>query len=438
MTKLKVAVVGGGPAGCTAAYTLGKQGHDIVLFESQNQVGGRTSQIQREGFNLGSGALFLMGDLYPRTNAIIRELGHSSKLVKWDAKTVIIDADGQRYTANFSQVATFLKIPVLDLFDKLKAITGIGAQILSPGPDSGFDGEELAKFDKGIDLKTWSDMVLGEKGTNYITYPYMGFLYAVPLEWMSTPLFQYIVQNFYKMDLYVPEKGVGQFSDWLIEGSKRLDLHLSSPVDTITKKEKGFMVTSLGKSYDVDAVIVSSEPGVAADLLTGIISEDATSKLRNCRYSEYAHVHVAYKKNPWPEHPASVGLPANDLSKPWGATVLLSRRHPNSVPPGGEAVCVYFYTPPLEKMSPEDIEKEALKAVKEVYGEGPEPDFIHTFYYKRGLSIAGPGHYATINTLHKELPEGVFLAGDYFAHAGVEAAVISGEKAANRLIAKHA
>ncbi len=129
MAKLKVAVIGGGPAGCTAAYTLGKQGHEVLLFESAEGVGGRTRQIHREGFNLSSGALFLMGDLYPRTNAIIKELRHSDELVKWDAKTVIVDADGQRYSANFAQVATFLKIPVLDLFDKLKAITGIGAQM---------------------------------------------------------------------------------------------------------------------------------------------------------------------------------------------------------------------------------------------------------------------------------------------------------------------
>ncbi|MBN3785343.1 FAD-dependent oxidoreductase [Burkholderia sp. Ac-20353] len=58
---MKVAVIGAGPAGCTAAYTLRKHGHEVSLFESQDHVGGRTSQVHRDGFNLGSGALFLMG-----------------------------------------------------------------------------------------------------------------------------------------------------------------------------------------------------------------------------------------------------------------------------------------------------------------------------------------------------------------------------------------
>jgi protoporphyrinogen/coproporphyrinogen III oxidase len=47
---MKTAVVGAGPAGCAAAYFLRRQGHEVVLFETQDHVGGRTSQLQREGF----------------------------------------------------------------------------------------------------------------------------------------------------------------------------------------------------------------------------------------------------------------------------------------------------------------------------------------------------------------------------------------------------
>lgn len=66
-------------------------------------------------------------------------------------------------------------------------------------------------------------------------------------------------------------------------------------------------------------------------------------------------------------------------------------------------------------------------------GPAPEPDFVELFHYKRGLSIAGPGHYATLNSVHADMPQGIALAGDYFAHAGVEAAILSGEQAVGRL-----
>jgi oxygen-dependent protoporphyrinogen oxidase len=142
-------------------------------------------------------------------------------------------------------------------------------------------------------------------------------------------------------------------------------------------------------------------------------------------------VQVCYETNPWPGFPASVALPAS-TPRDWGACVLQSHRHPGSVPEGGEVVGVYFYTPPLAGMTDDDIVASALAAITEVYGPAPEPTHIELFHYQRGLSIADPGHYARLDSVHARMPEGIYLAGDYFAHAGVEAAVLTGERAATR------
>jgi protoporphyrinogen/coproporphyrinogen III oxidase len=429
---MKTAVIGGGPAGCAAAYTLKKRGHDVCLFEAQDHVGGRTSQFKRDGFSLGTGALFLMGDIYPRTNAILKELRHYNDLVPWKGATHVIDCDKQRYIVDFDKIMSFLKLPVFGFGDKLHMATQIGKLFMSPGPTSCFDGAELAKYDTNENLEQWSRRILGDKGHNYITVPYMGFLYAVPPSWLSTPLLHAIVLQFYKMALSVPPRGIGQVSDWMVEGAPGLKLHLSTPAEKVERSGKGFKVIAKGEICEADGVVLAPEPGVTADILQGLISEGSVKKLRECRYSEYAHVQICYKKTPWPHFPVDIALPANDLRN-WGACVLGSRRNPGSCPPGGEAVGVYFYTPCLAMMTDEDIENEALTAVTEVFGAGPKPDFVQMFHYKRGLSIAGPGHYGMLNSLHAEMPKGITLAGDYFAHAGVEAAIFSGELAANRL-----
>jgi oxygen-dependent protoporphyrinogen oxidase len=433
---ITTAVIGGGPAGCAAAYTLGKNGYRTHLFEAQDHVGGRTSQLMENGYNLGTGALFLMGGIYPRTNAILKELGHYRELVPWDAKTAVIDTDGTRYTATFDQVMSFLRMPAFTVRDRLRIAAGVAGQLLSPGPKSCFDGAELAKYDRGETLESWSHRVLGAKGTRYITVPYMGFLYAVPMSSLSTSLFQAIVQQFYKLALSVPPRGMGQISDWLVAGTPGLDLHLSAPVQAIAANGSGYTVQAGGESFDVDAVVLAPEPGVSASLLDGIAPQAVVDKLRACRYSDYAHVQVCYDTNPWPDSDISVTLPADPDSR-WGAAVLQSHRHPGAVPDGAEAVGVYFYTPPLAAMTDDDIAKAALAAVAAAYGPASEPSFVRVFHYPRGLSIAGPGHYATMNSLHTEMPDGLYLAGDYFAHAGVEAAVFSGELAANRLLQAH-
>ena len=48
---MKIAVLGGGLAGMTAAYELNKKGHDIVLFEKQNDLGGLASGFKEGKWN---------------------------------------------------------------------------------------------------------------------------------------------------------------------------------------------------------------------------------------------------------------------------------------------------------------------------------------------------------------------------------------------------
>jgi protoporphyrinogen oxidase len=53
-------VLGGGPAGLTAGYLLGKAGRDVVVLEADDQVGGLAKTVEREGyrFDLGGHRFF--------------------------------------------------------------------------------------------------------------------------------------------------------------------------------------------------------------------------------------------------------------------------------------------------------------------------------------------------------------------------------------------
>ena len=52
--KKKVAVIGAGPAGMTAAYQLSKEGHQVTVFESENAVGGMAKTIDLWGQKIDS------------------------------------------------------------------------------------------------------------------------------------------------------------------------------------------------------------------------------------------------------------------------------------------------------------------------------------------------------------------------------------------------
>jgi protoporphyrinogen oxidase len=53
-------VLGGGPAGLTAGYMLGKEGRDVVVLEAEDQVGGIAKTVERDGyrFDLGGHRFF--------------------------------------------------------------------------------------------------------------------------------------------------------------------------------------------------------------------------------------------------------------------------------------------------------------------------------------------------------------------------------------------
>ena len=53
-------VLGGGPAGLTAGYLLGKANRSALVFEAEDQVGGIAKTVERDGyrFDLGGHRFF--------------------------------------------------------------------------------------------------------------------------------------------------------------------------------------------------------------------------------------------------------------------------------------------------------------------------------------------------------------------------------------------
>lgn len=428
---MKVCIIGGGPAGCAAAYTANRQGHEVRLFEAADSVGGRTKQLRRDGFNLSTGAMFLMGGIYPRTNALLKEINRYDQLVPWKGTTELADDDGTRYPVRFDSIASFIRLPMLKLGDKMRLLSEGLKLFLSRGPKNPFNGTELAQFDRGENLEDWSRERLGNRAYEYIMRPIMGFLYAVPLRELSTPFPKAIIQQAHKLGLSVPPEGIAQVSEWLIESIPEDRIHLSCPVERLERQNEKWTVFANGEAYEADALVIATEAFTAAKLLEGFITADANERLLSTPYTEYAHVAIAYEQDPWPDYPVDIVLPVGvDGVRDVGAMVLHGRRSPGSVPEGGQCVGVYFNTPPLANMSDDDIKRVAIEQVHDAFGEAPQPAFVHLFRYAKGLTIAKPGHYGRLDAVHNFLPAKVHLAGDYFSQAGVEAAVYSGERAA--------
>jgi squalene-associated FAD-dependent desaturase len=70
----KVAVVGGGWAGCTAAVELVRHGHQVMLFEAARTLGGRARRVEFDDRTLDNGQHILLG-AYTETLRLLRLVG---------------------------------------------------------------------------------------------------------------------------------------------------------------------------------------------------------------------------------------------------------------------------------------------------------------------------------------------------------------------------
>jgi oxygen-dependent protoporphyrinogen oxidase len=76
----RILVVGGGIAGLTAAYDLGRRGADVLLLEERERLGGLISTFARDGFLMDGGPdAFLRAK--PHARVLCEELGLASELI---------------------------------------------------------------------------------------------------------------------------------------------------------------------------------------------------------------------------------------------------------------------------------------------------------------------------------------------------------------------
>jgi len=69
---VKVAVIGGGWAGCAAAVALARRGHRVELLEAAPVLGGRARTVLRDGLALDNGQHLLLG-AYTDTRKLVAD-----------------------------------------------------------------------------------------------------------------------------------------------------------------------------------------------------------------------------------------------------------------------------------------------------------------------------------------------------------------------------
>jgi len=102
----RIAVIGGGFAGCAAAFALTRDGHSVTLLEAKPVLGGRAHSYKevKTGTTLDNGQHILMG-CYQRALELIEALGNTERLEKYDRLDLaFVSAQGGRSSLRSSKL----------------------------------------------------------------------------------------------------------------------------------------------------------------------------------------------------------------------------------------------------------------------------------------------------------------------------------------------
>lgn len=156
---MRIAVIGGGFAGLTAAYYLRKKGHDVVIFEKEAFLGGLASGFQAEGWNWHLERAY--HHLFTNDEAILgfaKETGFEGMMQLNAVTSSLYEVGGQLRQYKLDSPLDLLRFPLISFPDRIRSGLVLAFLKLSPFLPL-YEKETTAGFlKKYMGIQGWEQM----------------------------------------------------------------------------------------------------------------------------------------------------------------------------------------------------------------------------------------------------------------------------------------
>lgn len=402
----KVIVIGGGPAGLAAAYTLRQRGLEATVLEAADHAGGRMAVEAVDGFSISTGAQFFDGtystaqhladELDVPLHALRRGGGAISQHVKgggfrrvtfpnlllmrvhslraaWQLLRVLLKLRRRREELRAADYAGLLDLDVPGESFAAYALRHGGPEMLAQVCDPMAVSVVLARPDR------------------------IGTVFGVRSLWNAHDNPSQTFQN--------PEQGVGAFAAALGEACADFTV-LSWPVQEVVVRDGVVhgVVAGDGVLHEADAVICATTATTALRIIPGL-SEDVRDALEQITYSSSCHVVFGVEGHPLGQgtylmlFPSAAGF---RLASVADATVAA----PRSAPEGSGLIHAYYpeqYADELLRLDDAEITRRCIEEVRRVVPQMPREPLFSRVYRRNEAVCLSPG--GTLTAMHR-LPSG--------------------------------
>lgn len=326
---MRIAILGAGFTGLTAAYKLSQKGHQVIIFEKESQTGGLAVGFAKANWKwtLEKG----YHHWFTNDDAVLnlaKELNHQV-VIKRPSTDIL--TDGKIFP--FDSPASLLTFPYLPVFDRLR----VGLAVLYLKMTGNFQ-----KFEGKIALdriRKW----MGHKATILIWNPLLEGKFGKYKNEIALTWFWARIKK-RTSSLAYPSGGFKRFAEKLAEEIKNLggEILLDTAVVNLTDKDNLCQVKTTNNSYQFDKVIITLPSPIFAKI-TPQLPKKYVKKITSIPHL-HAQVLILVLKKPFLQK--TYWLNITDKSFPF----LVLVEHTNFMDPkyyGGEHILyVGNYLPP--------------------------------------------------------------------------------------------
>ncbi len=310
MTKKKsssVIIIGGGWSGLTAAIELLKNGHQVTLFESAKQLGGRARCVAFGKHRVDNGQHLLLG-AYEKTLSTLNtcNVDLSSSLLRKQLRLLVIDRNKQTFNLKLGQLpaplnilVAFLNLKGISLNARIKTcLFLIKLRFISFNLKQDTSVKILLRNQPNLVIERfWEPLCLAALNTSIEDSSANIFLNVLKDSFTTTPD---------ASDLLIPK--VDLASLFVHPAMQYIDQHggniaLGKKIVKVETNNLSAMAIDVdGNNYNADHLILAGSPSSTLNLLNNSTLLEQTQKLLvQLEYEPICTIYLQY--------PASISLP---------------------------------------------------------------------------------------------------------------------------------
>ena len=425
----RIAVIGAGIAGLTAAYTLQKRGFEVQVFEREATPGGRMRSERHGEFVIERGAQFIASS-YRNMRALATELGIADIIEPLSDTRNAVLRGGEFVLTDYEGFGALRKSRDLSLPTKLRLL-GLPWPLWRNWKRLDFYHPERAARLDTESAAAYVERRIGREAVDYLVEPaFAGTFTVLPEEMSKAFMLSTLATVLRGFRLLSFRGGNGVLTRTLAE---RVPVRLGAAVERVEAGDKGATVRIAGeKPAKFDAAVVAV-PGNAVRPLCPTLTEREGDFFSGVRYASSIIAFVLAGPEALPPF-YGAGMTRREGVRLYGMAVENAKA--GVVPPGKTLFnCAFAEDLAAELMNqPDDVAKAALMGeLRKLPLRGL--DTIEEVVIHRWPALV-PQFYAGYHKAlrrffrRRERTGRLFFAGDYLVGPYTEAALTSGLRAA--------